>query len=382
MVRDIRDRGVALSDQVEAAFLSIARERFITRVLIRKDDRSLWTTELSLATCASEEAWLAAIYQDEPVVVSADDRGVPTSSSTAPWLMAAMLEGLQVRTGQRVLEIGTGTGYNARLLRELVGPDGEVVSFEIDEALARSAEESLRDAGADGIRVVAADGFGVDLGLDRYDRIMVTAGCRTFPRQLLERLAPAGVLLLNLVGYAAGTLLRVEKSSDGKEAIGGFLDVGDVAFIDARNSSRNDAHDVNGFLSGSATEVAQLGEDLWPVAGALETAGAPFRFHLQLALPGLFLGQLRRHRLATHMGPYLLNRSRDGLTWIRRVDGYEGWSVVSYGADDLWPSVVEAYEHWLRLSEPRVEQYGFHAMQDGEAVVRLGRDGRWETWPV
>src|SRR2546430_15587618 len=119
MVRHMHDRGVALSNRVEAAFLSVAREQFVRRVLVRNDARSLWTTALSAATCASKESWLATVYQDEPVVVAAGDRGGPTSSSTAPRLMATMLEALQGRPGPRVLENGTGTGFNAPPLRRL-----------------------------------------------------------------------------------------------------------------------------------------------------------------------------------------------------------------------------------------------------------------------
>ena len=76
-----------------------------------------------------------------------DSRGMPLSSSSQPSLMAEMLELLALRPGDRVLEIGTGTGYNAALLRHLVGPKGHVTSVDVDAALVRAARRSLRDAG-------------------------------------------------------------------------------------------------------------------------------------------------------------------------------------------------------------------------------------------
>src|SRR3712207_5192779 len=71
-----------------------------------------------------------AVYQDEAIVTNRLE-GVPVSSSSQPAIMAIMLERLDLRPGQRVLEIGAGTGYNAALIAEIVGPGGRVITVDL-----------------------------------------------------------------------------------------------------------------------------------------------------------------------------------------------------------------------------------------------------------
>ena len=104
---------------------------------------------------------LVAAYADEPIVIKRDSDDVPISSSSQPSMMAIMLEQLEPAPGHRVLEIGTGTGYNAALLAELVGDRGLVVSVDIDQDLVEGARENLVRAGYSGVRVVCADGAGI-----------------------------------------------------------------------------------------------------------------------------------------------------------------------------------------------------------------------------
>ena len=80
--------------------------------------------------------------------------GIPTSSSSQPSLMAAMLARLDVRPGDRVLEIGAGTGFNAALLADLAGPDGTVTAVDIQPEVAEAAAANLRAAGVERVEVV------------------------------------------------------------------------------------------------------------------------------------------------------------------------------------------------------------------------------------
>ena len=84
---------------------------------------------------------LAEAYGDSPVVTHRDKDGVATSSASAPGIVAAMLAQLDVRQGQRILEIGAGTGYNAALLAHLTGPAGRVTTIELDPGVAAEAKE-------------------------------------------------------------------------------------------------------------------------------------------------------------------------------------------------------------------------------------------------
>ncbi|MGH8882231.1 MAG: rRNA adenine N-6-methyltransferase family protein, partial [Stackebrandtia sp.] len=88
---------------------------------------------------------LRTAYAHQVVVTKRADDGSALSSASHPNLVVAMLEQLDVRPGQRVLEIGTATGINAALLAELVGPTGKVVTIEIDDDLTAGAHAALKD---------------------------------------------------------------------------------------------------------------------------------------------------------------------------------------------------------------------------------------------
>ena len=156
---------------------------------------------------------LDTVYTDDAIVTH-DQGGVPTSSSSQPSLMARMLDRLGVEPGQRVLEVGAGTGYNAALLAAL---GAEVTSVELQPAVADAARKHLDAAGLTA-EVVTGDGASPPPG--PFDRIIVTAGLWEIPAPLVAALADGGVLVapLRLNGIEAVFALRRE--GDGLVAAG------------------------------------------------------------------------------------------------------------------------------------------------------------------
>ncbi|MFI6454233.1 methyltransferase, FxLD system [Streptosporangium amethystogenes] len=138
------------------------------------------------------------VYQDDAIVTKRDADGQPISSSSQPAIMALMLDQLGVEPGQRVLEIGTGTGYNAALLAHLVGPEGQVVSVDIDPELVTLAGEHLAVAGHPEVRLVCADGSGGFPPGAPYDRVIATVGVWDLAPAWLEQLGPGGRLVAPL----------------------------------------------------------------------------------------------------------------------------------------------------------------------------------------
>jgi protein-L-isoaspartate(D-aspartate) O-methyltransferase len=115
----------------------------------------------------SERDGLEAVYRPEVALVTARDRaGAALSSSSAPAVVASMLEALELRPGLRVLEVGAGTGYNAALIKRLVGEKSRVVSVDVDPDVARSDFVPLawRDQLAEGGLVAVPFRFGGDPG--------------------------------------------------------------------------------------------------------------------------------------------------------------------------------------------------------------------------
>ena len=157
---------------------------------------------------------LDVVYADEAIATKFAD-GRPISSSSQPAIMAIMLEQLAVEAGQRVLEIGAGTGYNAALLGLLVGPRGEVITIDLDEDLVQAAQQHLSAAGADKIRVAQADGgFGYAPGAP-YDRIILTVGAWDLAPAWHTQLVPGGRLVLPLeLGPGSQQSLALVKPRD------------------------------------------------------------------------------------------------------------------------------------------------------------------------
>lgn len=141
---------------------------------------------------------LSRAYSLGSVVTHRDERGVALSSASELPTVAGMLKQLDVHPGHQVLEIGAGTGYNAALLRHLVGPQGSVTTIDILEQAANEAREHLVAAGFGDVTVVHGDG---ELGVPEngpYDRIVVTAGATDLPPTWANQLAPGGRLVVPL----------------------------------------------------------------------------------------------------------------------------------------------------------------------------------------
>ena len=214
LVEQLADSGSLKSAAVRRAFLSVPRERFLPEIVEREG--------------------LERVYQNQAIITAKDQRGIATSSSSQPSMMASMLEELDLRPGQRVLEVGAGTGYNAALLAKLVGARGRVVSVELDPATARGARRGLANVESRA-KVVRGDGRdGWPRGAP-YDRIVVTASAATVPAAWHEQLADGGLLEVPLRLQRAGdaqAIVTLRRKGDAlrSEALlhGGFMPLRDA----------------------------------------------------------------------------------------------------------------------------------------------------------
>jgi protein-L-isoaspartate(D-aspartate) O-methyltransferase len=175
MVKELRDLGHVVSEPVAAA--------------VAKVDRHLF---------APGEPLEAVYAVDNALRTKADAAGRSTSSVSATYIQAAMLEQAGIRPGMRVLEIGTG-GYNAALIRELVGESGHVVSLDIDPDIVARAHACLKAAGYGHlVEVVTGDGAAGVPSAAPFDRIIVTAGAHDIPAAWVEQLTEDGRLVVPL----------------------------------------------------------------------------------------------------------------------------------------------------------------------------------------
>jgi len=148
-------------------------------------------------------------YADTPLPIGKDQ------TISAPHMVAIMCELLDLKEGHKVLEVGTGRGYHAAVVAELIGKKGKVITVERIEELARKAREVLESLGYTNVRVVVGDG---SKGFEEeapYDRIFVTASAPDVPKPLIDQLKLGGKIVLP-IGNFMQNLVIVEKDEGGE----------------------------------------------------------------------------------------------------------------------------------------------------------------------
>ncbi|MBV8995458.1 MAG: methyltransferase domain-containing protein, partial [Pseudonocardiales bacterium] len=198
------------------AVLAIPRHEFIPRYYLQDTSTrpSRWVLHKPDDTDSIQQ-WLELVYSPTTIITDvADfaDRGVqiPVCSSTKPDLMIRMLETLDITDGMRVLEIGTGTGYNAALLAQRLGDQG-VCSIDIDPALVQAARDRLARLGYHPT-VVTGDGAAGLPDQAPFDRIIATCALSAIPPAWIHQLRPGAQVLVHLTGpLGAGNLTALHR---------------------------------------------------------------------------------------------------------------------------------------------------------------------------
>ncbi|WP_018348245.1 methyltransferase domain-containing protein [Longispora albida] len=351
-----QDRARTLTDQLAAegvlapgwreAFESTPRHVFVPE-FYRRDDGAL----ISGADRAQRDEWLAAVYSDDSLTtqratVPGIDIAWPTSSSTMPSLMARMLTLLDVQDGQRVMEIGTGTGYNAALLCYRLGA-ANVTSIDIDPALVDAARDRLAELGYRP-HLTAGDGALGIPALAPYDRIIATCAVPEVPPAWITQLRIGGSIVADVRGELASSLVVLHKAN-ADTAVGAFLDVpGHFMWLRAEAGSPFRTPGTFGAqLDHSSTSTRTTTLD----PAILDDPG--FRFVLQLDEPGIKLPGT----ISYDNGPdRLLVQAEDG-SWVE-IDGN---TVVEGGPRRLWAVIEGAVATWDKHGRPARDRFGITA---------------------
>ncbi|MGN6369720.1 MAG: protein-L-isoaspartate(D-aspartate) O-methyltransferase [Phycisphaerae bacterium] len=149
------------------------------------------------------------------------DEALPSAEGqtiSQPFMVAVMTQELDIKPGQWVLELGTGTGYQTAVLAYLVGPGGKVFTIERVAGLAESAKRRLRAMEVNNVEFFVGDGSagwpGDEVG---FDRILVTAGAPEVPQPLVDQLKTGGVMVVPIGRGETQTLVKIVKRPEGLE---------------------------------------------------------------------------------------------------------------------------------------------------------------------
>lgn len=346
--------------------------------------------ELFLAAHA-ERHGIDDVYRDDAIVTRRDTAtGAPTSSSSQPAIMARMLEMLALCPGDRVLEIGAGTGYNAALLARLVGDEGAVTSVELDADVAVDARRALLSARSPA-RVEVGDGTLGWPAAAPVDAIIATASTDRIPRPWFDQVRLGGRLVVPLrlspvVPWlqAVVALRKVRAGFDTVAVTGG-------GFMSLRRAGDGDPRGVPARLA--VGEVADSGRS----RAQLELAGPPLA-GLDVAarqrLVMTALGFARRRLVPVGTGSPLalltyvaLALPDERLVAVERsgrgagqalgaVDAVDGSLAIltpladgrvrldAYGGSGAERALLSGVERWARSGRPRVD--------DARITIRYG----------
>ncbi|MFI7287442.1 methyltransferase domain-containing protein [Streptomyces anulatus] len=358
--------GAPVAPAWEAAFRCVPRHAFLPGTVWTGDD---------LVECSREtdpEDWLRHAYADTAVVTQINDgRAVEqdgrwaSCSASAPSIVLRMLDMLDVRAGHRVLEIGSGTGWNAALLAHRLGP-GQVVTVEVDPALAARAAGRLENAGLDA-RVIQGDGARGHAADSPYDRVIATCSVRTVPAAWIAQTRPGGVVLVPWESpWICYGLLRL--TVDGYGGASGFFSP-HSAFMLMRGQ-RTDLRIYRDVVRDSHVPE-ESATRLSP--GAVAGGDWAAQFAVGLLLRDVWRtwhenpdveGVADRLWLATTDATSWAAVDRDGRTTDR-------FTVWEHGHRRLWRAVEAAHDWWRGTGSPGPERFGLTVAPDGTQVVWL-----------
>ncbi|MBB4934764.1 protein-L-isoaspartate(D-aspartate) O-methyltransferase [Lipingzhangella halophila] len=306
-------------------------------------------------------AWREAVYSDTTILTQIDDgdtdltaetaqRGTPSSSNTAPSLVAEFLELLDPYLGDRVLEVGTGTGWTAALLSVRVGAEN-VTTVEVDPAVAEQAQANLKRAGY-APHVVVTDGAQGHARGAPYDRVHVTCGVREIPYAWVEQTRPGGVIVTPwMPANMAGHQLRIVVTGD----VGVGRICGEASFMMLREQR---------FRPPDAAPDARISESRVDPR-RVSYAGSGLRVALAGLIPGVSFSGLDRpdglHQVAVRHGG-------SGSDAVCRATPGEPAEVKQYGPRSLWDELELAYLAWVSWGEPQWDRFGVTVDADGQHV--------------
>lgn len=204
MIERVKRAGAIRSPSVESAFAHVLRHLFVPGVA------------------------LDLVYSGNPLVTRTDPKRGITSSSSEVAIMALQLEALRLEPGQRVLEIGAGTGYNAALIDDIVGATGRVTTIDNQPDVVDDARAHLASAGHPRVRVICGDGYSGHAEDAPYDRIIATASVSDIPLAWRDQLQDGGILVVGMrFGPVAQIVVTFRRTGDRLASVsavaGGFM---------------------------------------------------------------------------------------------------------------------------------------------------------------
>lgn len=344
LVNQLVERGFIRNKRIEEAFRKVPRHLFLPEIEPQE------------------------VYSDVSIITKRI--GIePISSSTQLSLMASMLEILHLEKGMKVLEIGAGTGYNAAIMAELVGDEGEIVSIDIDTEIVEEAQRNLTKAGYKGVTIKCADGASGFMEKAPYDQIILTCSVRNIPIPLVQQLKEGGIIVLPIWFNGTQITPALEKQQNGNltslsTTIGGFMDIRSKTFQEIQAEPPKEE-------TGKLLISSEYPE-LFPEAKIASLLQSPFQeeeLPLKETLSqrgGNFFIFLALHEkrsvelfVETNTNEFVFGDSAAGIIDLENNSAClisEDNRLFTYGTQDAYKRLVYLVEKWKKMGKPGVER--------------------------
>lgn len=337
------------------------------------------------------QADLATAYSDQPIFIRWDAE-TPISSSTQPTMMAIMIEQLRLEPGNRVLEIGAGSGYNAAIMAHIVGDTGNVVTVDIDQDIVDEAAANLSKTGFHNVTCVCGDGFEGVPTEQSYDRVIVAVGAYDVSPHWVDQLKDGGILVVPLWFRGANLSVALQKREDELTGLSaspctfipirgiwqrteGYFPIGDPPDETLQMAIALDSDDAAyrrelGQVFNQSAELREIGRSL------------DGQFYTQNIYSGLFMF------LTGHPNVYnVYSSSEDGLfqgAGFALIDsGSMSAAVLSdkypdqalvYGTDAAYGQLIELLERWDELGHPAIHNLSIRVLYNAPEALS---EGEW-----
>jgi protein-L-isoaspartate(D-aspartate) O-methyltransferase len=365
-----------LPDRFRKVVMATPRHNFVHRFRLRTGPLSERDDERSLRNFDADPLpELAHIYSDA-VLTHVDAAGQPLpSTNSQPSYVLWLLRLLDLQPGQRVLEIGSGSGWLAAVMGRLVGDDGYVTGLEIIPELAEQSRADLARLDIDNVSVVTADGAQGHAAAAPFDRVIITAATWDLPFVLFDQVTVGGRVLVPVELRGGGcqvTVLRREGTGFvAMQSVGGWF----VPLVGP--GQRREGGHVE------VTELPFWDEIGWqpsrriplPLATGTEAPGGSavnaFRAFLGRTTPGFATfkhpepAEQKAGRSAESFG--VVDRAG------RSVALWRGGELVAYGGESPMQTLAQAYTNWTAYGMPGLAGFALRVVPAGSSRVGNGR---------
>jgi len=349
--KELTSSGRLRSDWLRQALFHVPRHHFIEQYYDSEEANGI--VKINHEDLTHEQ--FAKIYSDTGLIIQRD----PHSAASKPSLIFSMLDDLNLAQGLKVLEVGTGSGWNAGLIAFGVGDDSLVYSVDIQADLVEKAREHLKSVGYEHVNLRGGDG-GHGWHGEIFDRIIITVGSPDIPPAWIESLTDSGILVMPLKTPGIGDpILRLHRQ--GNRLVGGFTQW--AAFMNLQGDFNSP--DKGWLDPGSDSVIDQLLQE-YP-----EKALLPDVFTLDCAF-WLYLKGKPMHLLSEYQGvpgmyPVLLDRELPALyvLYLGPVPRPENFMEL-YGSRQLVEEFVKEIEEWVNLGKPKMTDYHVELAVPGE----------------